>query len=206
MFTSFKLFKTHCDYMERTKILFGNDNRLENNMSSGGANANSGASRTKSASQQQQQQQHGKTSSGQESSATAAVSATNVKQLIDLLRSSAATINRNDLINALKASTRAEINQAISALLSQSQEAQQTNAPTNPGDSGAETTAAQTAAAATATESSGATKPAGAKKSQPPAPASRSASESNEDSSSSMGDKKSLNEASSNTGTLTLSL
>lgn len=110
-----ELFKTHCDYMERTKILFGNDNRLDG---SGGLNtSNSNVSSSQTRQRSSQMLKAGNNSSQQQ--ANGAGDGAN-KQLIDLLRSSSATINRTELLNALKGSTRAEINQAISSLLSSS--------------------------------------------------------------------------------------
>lgn len=93
-----ELFKNHCDYMERTKILFGNDNRFESNT------VLSSNPSKKGGSQQQQQ-----TSKGGEGGS----------KLLDVLKTSSLNINRNELINALKSSTRTDISIAINNLLIQ---------------------------------------------------------------------------------------
>jgi uncharacterized protein (DUF2249 family) len=90
-----ELFKNHCDYMERTKILFGSDSRL-------GGGGDSASHAKKSSSENQ------------------AKRLDNSKQILDILKPQQASINRSDLINALKSSTRQEINIALSTLLSQS--------------------------------------------------------------------------------------
>ena len=101
--------------MERTKILFGNDNRLDGSLNTSNSNNVSQARQRSS----QMLRANSSQQSGGNSSANGAGDGAN-KQLIDLLRSSSATINRTELLNALKGSTRAEINQAISSLLSSS--------------------------------------------------------------------------------------
>lgn len=98
-FFSFKLFKTHCDYMDRTKMLFGNDSRIETSSSSNGVNG------TQSNANRARAQSTNKVNEG--------------SRLLDILKSSSSSINRNDLINALKMSSKAEVNQAISSLLQQ---------------------------------------------------------------------------------------
>jgi hypothetical protein len=94
-----KLFKTHCDYMDRTKMLFGNDSRIESNSSSNGVNG------SQSNAQRARAQSTNKVNEG--------------SRLLDILKSSSANINRNDLINALKMSSKSEVNQTISTLLQQ---------------------------------------------------------------------------------------
>ena len=76
--------------MERTKILFGNDNRFDSNT----LLSNSSSRKAK----------------GNEG---------NPKQILDILKTNQSHINRSELINALKSSSRAEINIALSSLLSQ---------------------------------------------------------------------------------------
>jgi hypothetical protein len=79
--------------MERTKILFGNDNRFDSNSI---LSNNPLGRQTKKGSNE-----------------------SNSKQILDILKSNSSHINRSDLINALKSSSRAEINIALSNLLSQ---------------------------------------------------------------------------------------
>lgn len=79
--------------MERTKILFGNDNRFDSNTL---LSNNPLGRHTKKG--------------GNES---------NSKQILDILKSNSSHINRSDLIHALRSSSRAEINIALSNLLSQ---------------------------------------------------------------------------------------
>ena len=80
--------------MERTKILFGNDNRFDSNT----VLSNPLSRKTKIGS--------GSANEG------------NSKQILDILKSNTQLINRNELINVLKSSSRAEINIALSNLLS----------------------------------------------------------------------------------------
>ena len=80
--------------MERTKILFGNDNRFDSNT----VLSNNALGR------------HTKKGGGNEG---------NSKQILDILKSNSSHINRSDLIHALRSSSRAEINIALSNLLSQ---------------------------------------------------------------------------------------
>jgi hypothetical protein len=90
--------------MERTKILFGNENRLDSNMMS----SNAGGSRMRISNQHQQQHQQQLNKSE-----------TNSNKLIDLLRSPSLSINRSDLITVLKTTNKSELNMAINSLLSQ---------------------------------------------------------------------------------------
>ena len=103
-----ELFKTHCDYMERTKILFGNENRLDaGNQNSCGHSGASTSSRFK-----QNQTRHTASSSGGGGGGHSS-------QLSELLRASNVSVNRNELINAIKTSSRTEINSVINGLLAQ---------------------------------------------------------------------------------------
>lgn len=101
-----ELFKTHCDYMERTKILFGNDSVNQSNTNTSASAGNTSKLR---ASQLLKQQQSNESASNLSASS---------KQLLELLRSNGSTINRSDLLNALKATSKADINQVVAALLS----------------------------------------------------------------------------------------
>ena len=94
--------------MERTKNLFGNDNRIDGSLNTSNPNVSS----------RQRSSQILKSNNSGTGNGASGEGAN--KQLVDLLRSSSATINRTELLNALKGSTRAEINQAISNLLSSS--------------------------------------------------------------------------------------
>ena len=98
-----ELFKTHCDYMDRTKIIFGNENRIDSNL----INSSTHGVRMRVGQHNQQQHQHSKNEN------------LNSNKLIDLLRSPTVNINRNDLINTLKTTNRSELSMAISSLLSQ---------------------------------------------------------------------------------------
>jgi len=84
--------------MDRTKMLFGNDSRMETTSNGMNGSAQSNTHRIRAQS----------TNKVNESS-----------RLLDILKSSSSSINRNDLINALKMSSKAEVNQAISSLLQQ---------------------------------------------------------------------------------------
>jgi hypothetical protein len=90
--------------MERTKILFGNENRTDSNLSN---NTNTGINRIRIGNQnhhQHHQQNINKNDSN---------------KLIDLLRSPSVNINRNELINTLKSTNRSDLSMAINSLLSQ---------------------------------------------------------------------------------------
>ena len=80
-------------------MLFGNDSRIETSSSSNGVNGNQ--------------------SNGHRARAQSTNKVNEGSRLLDILKSSSSSINRNDLINALKMSSKAEVNQAISSLLQQ---------------------------------------------------------------------------------------
>ena len=83
-------------------MLFGNENRLDENRNSG-TGTNVGARIKLGQSQMKNNDQTNSASN----------------KLLDLLRSSNVNINRNDLINALKTTTRSELGLAVNSLLSQ---------------------------------------------------------------------------------------
>ena len=120
--------------MERTKILFGNDNRFDQ----------SGSSTASSTQQQQQQAQHRKSltkrsDSNENGAATNGSGAANGRSpLLDLLRAGNTSISRQELINALRSCSRVEINMALASLI-----------PTQ--DAGTATTATGTESTATLT-------------------------------------------------------
>jgi hypothetical protein len=104
--TKKKLFQTHCDYMDR-KILFGSDNRIEssNNNNGGGSG---GSFRKKSANKLNNNNNNSETLLD------------NRQILLDMLNKTNETpINRTDLINALKSTSRSDLSAVISSLLSQ---------------------------------------------------------------------------------------
>jgi hypothetical protein len=117
-------------------MVFGNDGRLE---------SGSNFSRLKTKISNNNNNNNNTNSSNSNNSATninnnnatnsnnSSSSSENLKTLLDILKSSSQTINKNDLINALKYSTRAEINNAISSLLNDQNEStsSSTNLPAN---------------------------------------------------------------------------
>lgn len=129
-----KLFKTHCDYMERTKLLFGYDGstRLDCSNSSlpgsttstfVGSNNNNNNSRSVVL-------KNNSNNLINASKLNINLTNENSKQLFDLLvRSSNFTINKNDLINALKLSNKSDIHSIISIIISAS--SQSNGPPTN---------------------------------------------------------------------------
>jgi hypothetical protein len=123
--------------MERTKMVFGNDGRLESGSNFSRLktkiNHNNNNNNTNSSSSNNSVpniNNNNLTSSNNNSSSS---SSENLKTLLDILKSTSQTINKNDLINALKYSTRAEINNAISSLLNDQNEStsSSTNLPAN---------------------------------------------------------------------------
>jgi hypothetical protein len=90
--------------MERTKILFGAESRADSSSTSSGT-----VSRFKFSHKQANNE--------------------NSSKLLELLKSTAMSINRSELINALKSCSKSDINNAISAMLAQelSQAEQQQN-------------------------------------------------------------------------------
>jgi hypothetical protein len=84
--------------MDRTKILFGNENRLDSNNST----------KQESANNKVKFNQLKKTSSNQ-------------NPILDILANSQSSpnVNKNDLISVIKSCSRTDINQAINSLLSQ---------------------------------------------------------------------------------------
>jgi hypothetical protein len=116
-----ELFKTHCDYMERTKILFGNEsNRIESSASSNGnnPNANSNVRLNKSNNKNHHLSSNLSHTGSQNSFAVTEDS----RQLLDLLKSSNTSdshnsmIDRTELISALKACSRIDIQSVINQL------------------------------------------------------------------------------------------
>jgi len=99
-----ELFKTHCDYMDRTKILFGNENRADSSNSGTNLNSNGQTNTTG------RFNRHNRTRAINTSS-------NNSNQLLDMLNSTNVNVNRTDLINVIKSSSRTDINIAINNLL-----------------------------------------------------------------------------------------
>ena len=121
-------------------MVFGNDGRLEsgsnfsrlktkiNNNNNNNNNTNSSSSNNSAPNLNN----NNSTNSNNNNSSSS--SSENLKTLLDILKSTSQSINKNDLINALKYSTRAEINNVISSLLNDQNEStssSSTNLPAN---------------------------------------------------------------------------
>lgn len=99
-----ELFKTHCDYLDRTKILFGQEGANRLDISSNSSIKSNGKSGNRMCSQESDS------------------SLNRSNKLLDLLRSSGSSINRTDLISCLRNVNKSEINAAISSFMSCSQD------------------------------------------------------------------------------------
>lgn len=92
--------------MDRTKILFGNENRMESSSGASSTNvASAGNARFKLT---QQNRSKNKT-----------LENSTPNQILDILASPGSNVNRTELISAIKTSSRTDINAAINNLLSQ---------------------------------------------------------------------------------------
>lgn len=116
--------------MERTKLLFGYDGRVESNTTSQQNNTRSKSKHAHNHQQNNQQQtsnQHQTTSNNNNNNSQQQSNQSNAnqmyensfKQFVELLKSSPnMNLNKSDLINALKQSQRSDVNSVVSAILS----------------------------------------------------------------------------------------
>lgn len=109
-----ELFKTHCDYMERTKILFGTD-RLDQLQNLNSNNSNNTYQRKRTLT----------------TDSSISFSKQQTQRLIDLLtinKNNNSNLNKNDILNAINSSSRQEITNAITNLLQEIEQQQQNEA------------------------------------------------------------------------------
>lgn len=113
-----ELFKTHCDYLERTKILFGQEgaNRLDHSSNSSIKSSNTNSSNQPNLNKNKNNLNSSTASSHLDENNGNKI---NANKLLDLLRSSGSSINRSDLISCLKSLNKNEITSAVSLFLSQ---------------------------------------------------------------------------------------